>query len=134
MTESKTNTTPYDVAEHLRTPEEMAAYLEASIEEANGDTAFIAKALRDITRAKLQAEIDALAALPDDQIQTDDIPEVRDWSSAKRGVLYRPVKQQITLRLDADLIEWFKAHHSQDEGYQTRINRALCEYISQQTA
>ena len=84
--------------------------------------------------SELQAEIDALAALSDDQIQTDDIPEVRDWSGAKRGVLYRPVKQQITLRLDADLIEWFKAHHSQDEGYQTRINRALREYISQQTA
>lgn len=43
--------------------------------------------------AELQAEIDALAALPDDRIQTDDIPEVRDWSDAKRGVLYRPVKQ-----------------------------------------
>ena len=84
--------------------------------------------------SELQAEIDALAALPDDQIQTDDILEVRDWSSAKRGVLYRPVKQQIMLRLDADLIEWFKAHHSQDEGCQTRINRALREYISQQTA
>ena len=82
--------------------------------------------------SELKAEIDALAALPDDQIQTDDIPEVLDWSDAKRGVFYRPVKQQITLRLDADLIEWFKAHHSQDEGYQTRINRALREYISQQ--
>ena len=82
--------------------------------------------------AELQAEIDALAALPDDQIKTDDMPEVQDWSDAKRGVFYRPVKQQITLRLDADLIEWFKAHHSQDEGYQTRINRALREYISQQ--
>ncbi len=45
-------TTRYDVAEHLRTPEEMAAYLEASFEEANGDAAFIAKALGDIARAK----------------------------------------------------------------------------------
>ena len=84
--------------------------------------------------AELQAEIDALAALPDDQIQIDDIPEVRDWSDAKRGVLYRPVKQQITLRLDADLIEWFRTHHAQDEGYQTSINRALRKYISQKTA
>lgn len=48
----KTITTPYDVAEHLRTPKEMAAYLEACIDEANGDTAFIAQALGDITRAK----------------------------------------------------------------------------------
>ena len=49
---SKTVTSPYDVAEHLRTPEEMAAYLEASIEEADGDAALIAKALGDIARAK----------------------------------------------------------------------------------
>ncbi len=54
---SKTKTTRYDVAEHLRTPEEMAAYLEACIEEANGDAAFIAKALGDIARAKGMAEV-----------------------------------------------------------------------------
>ena len=54
---NKTITSRYDVAEHLRTPEEMAAYLEASIEEANGDAAFIAKALGDIARAKGMAQI-----------------------------------------------------------------------------
>jgi len=54
---SKTKTTRYDVAEHLRTPEEMAAYLEACIEEANGDTAFIAMALGDIARAKGMAQV-----------------------------------------------------------------------------
>ncbi|MBI4002577.1 MAG: putative addiction module antidote protein [Nitrospira defluvii] len=48
----KVTTTRYDVAEHLRTPEEMAAYLEACLEEADGDAAFIAKALGDIARAK----------------------------------------------------------------------------------
>jgi len=48
----KTPTTRYDVSEHLRTPEEMAAYLEACLEEANGDAAFVAKALGDIARAK----------------------------------------------------------------------------------
>jgi len=51
-----------------------------------------------------QAEIEALAGLPDDQINTQDIPEVSDWSEAKRGMFYRPIKQQITLRLDADVI------------------------------
>ena len=49
---TKTNTTHYDVAEHLRTPEEMAAYLEACLEDANGDASFVAKALGDIARAK----------------------------------------------------------------------------------
>ncbi len=53
----KTMTTRYDVAEHLRTPEEMAAYLEACLEESNGDAAFIAKALGDIARAKGMAQV-----------------------------------------------------------------------------
>lgn len=54
---AKTTTSRYDVAEHLRTPEEMAAYLEACIEEANGDATFIAKALGDIARAKGMAQV-----------------------------------------------------------------------------
>lgn len=53
----KTKTTRFDVAEHLRTPEEMAAYLEASLAEANGDAAFVAKALGDIARAKGMAQV-----------------------------------------------------------------------------
>ena len=54
---SKTKTSRYDVAEHLRTPAEMAAYLEACLEDANGDAAFIAKALGDIARAKGMAQV-----------------------------------------------------------------------------
>jgi probable addiction module antidote protein len=53
----KTKTTRYDVAEHLRTPKEMAAYLEACLEEADGDAGFIAKALGDIARAKGMAQV-----------------------------------------------------------------------------
>ena len=54
---AKTATTRYDVAEHLRTSEEMAAYREACLEEANGDAAFIAKALGDIARAKGMTQV-----------------------------------------------------------------------------
>ena len=54
---AKTITSKYDVSEHLRNPEEMAAYLEASIEEAHGDAAFIAKALGDIARAKGMSQV-----------------------------------------------------------------------------
>lgn len=50
---SKTVTHRYDVAEHLLNLEEMAAYLEACLEEADSDTAFVAKTLEDIERAKL---------------------------------------------------------------------------------
>ena len=54
---AKIRTTRYDVAEHLRTTEEMAAYLEACLEEADGDAAFIAKALGNIARAKGMAQV-----------------------------------------------------------------------------
>jgi uncharacterized protein (DUF4415 family) len=81
------------------------------------------------TRQK--AELDALAGLADVQINTRSLPEVRDWSGARRGVFFRPIKQQLTLRLDADLIDWFKTRTPNGEGYQTRINVALREYVAQ---
>lgn len=76
-----------------------------------------------------RAELTALSALPDDRIDTSEIPEILDWSDARRGVFYRPVKQQITLRLDADLVAWFKRQAPGGRGYQTEINRALREYV-----
>ena len=54
---AKTKTTKYDVAEHLRTPEEMAAYLKACMEEADGDATFIAKALGHVARAKGMSQV-----------------------------------------------------------------------------
>ena len=77
-----------------------------------------------------QAEINALAALPEDAIDTSDIPEQHDWTGARRGVFFRPVKRQITLRLDADVIDWFRRNPELGEGYQTSINRALREYVA----
>jgi uncharacterized protein (DUF4415 family) len=76
-----------------------------------------------------RAELASLAALPDDAIDTSDAPEILDWSGARRGMFYRPVKQQLTLRLDADVVAWFKGPSRSGEGYQTRINRALREYV-----
>ncbi len=60
---AKTKTSRSYVAEHLGTPEERAAYLEASLEEANGDAAFIAKALGDIARAKGMSQVAREAGL-----------------------------------------------------------------------
>ena len=88
------------------------------------------KAISDLNPEQ-RAELEALATLPEDQINTADIPEQRDWRGARRGVLYRPVKQQITLRLDADVIDWFRRNPKPDVGYQTSINEALREYVSQ---
>ena len=76
-----------------------------------------------------RAEIQALESLTDDQIDTTDAPELLDWSNARRGVFYRPIKRQITLRLDADLLAWFRAHAREGRGYQTDINRALREHV-----
>jgi uncharacterized protein (DUF4415 family) len=87
------------------------------------------KAISDLTAAQ-QAELKALAGLAEEQINTHDIPEQRDWRGAQRGLFYRPIKQQLTLRLDADLIAWFKDRAPNGEGYQTRINSALREYIA----
>ena len=86
---------------------------------------------RQLAREQL-AELRSLAAVPDDAIDTSDAPEILDWSGAKRGLFYRPIKQQLTLRLDADVVAWFKSHAMPDEGYQTRINRALREYVKGQ--
>jgi uncharacterized protein (DUF4415 family) len=79
--------------------------------------------------AKQKRELTALARIPDDKVDTRSIPEVKDWSGAKRGMFYRPVKQQLTLRLDADVIAWFKDHALKGRGYQSDINRALRKHV-----
>ncbi len=81
--------------------------------------------------AEQSAELNALAAMPDARIDTGDLPKQRDWSGARRGVFFRPAKRQLTLRLDADIIEWFKTQVADGDGYQTRINAALREYVAQ---
>lgn len=79
-----------------------------------------ALSLTEAERARLRE----LAALPDEAIDTDDLPELSDaaWAAGVRGRFYRPVKQQITARVDADVLEWLK---SQGKGYQSRLNAIL---------
>ena len=76
-----------------------------------------------------KAELAALAAMSDDEIDTSDIPEVTDWSNAKRGVIYRLTKQRITLDLDAEVIAWFKSNSQTDIDCQTLINLVLREHV-----
>ena len=77
---------------------------------------------------EIQANLDYLATLSDDDIDLSDMPEITDWSNAVRGKFYRPVKQQLTLRLDADVVHWFKIH-AEGRGYQTQINAALRRFV-----
>jgi uncharacterized protein (DUF4415 family) len=88
------------------------------------------KETSNLTAAQ-KAELDALAAMPENQINTAALPEQTDWSGARRGVFFRPIKKQLTLRLDADVIDWYKTHAPNGEGYQTSINSALREYVAQ---
>ena len=75
--------------------------------------------------------LEALRSLPDDKIDTADIPEAspENWRLARRGDLYRPLKQAVTIRLDADIVAWFKDHTAQG-GYQTEINRVLRTHVA----
>ena len=78
--------------------------------------------------AAVRANLEELAKRPDSEIDTSDIPEWTDeqWNRAVRGRFYRPVKQAVSLRLDADVIAWLK---KDGEGYQTRANRMLRELM-----
>ena len=73
---------------------------------------------------ELDKEITRLRRLKDKEIDLSDIPEITDWSKAVVGKFYRPIKQSLTIRVDADVLAWLK---SQGKGYQTRINSLLRE-------
>lgn len=78
------------------------------------------------TDEKRSAELKRLAKLRDEDIDASEIPEHVDWSGAQIGKFYRPLKQQVTLRIDADVLAWFKG---QGGKYQTAINNVLREHM-----
>ncbi len=73
-------------------------------------------------------QLEALAKMPDSEIDYSDAPELpaSAWKNAVRGRFYRPLKQAVSLRLDADVIAWLK---KDGDGYQTRANRMLREQM-----
>ena len=77
--------------------------------------------MRKLTKAQ-KRDIAAIAAKADEEIDFSDMPEIVDWSGAEIGKFYRPGKKPITIRLDADVVEWLKSFGS---GYQTRANHLL---------
>lgn len=72
----------------------------------------------------IRKELAALAAKPESEIDFSDLLATteQDWQGARRGQFYRPVKKQLTVRIDADVLEWLK---SQGKGYQRRLNAIL---------
>jgi uncharacterized protein (DUF4415 family) len=77
--------------------------------------------LKKLTKDQAK-DLATLQKMKDEDIDLSDIPERTDWSDAIVGKFYRPLKQSLTSRLDADVIAWMK---SQGPGYQTRINNLL---------
>ena len=87
----------------------------------------VKKNLLDSRRTGRQKRrLEKVSRRPDEEIDTSDIPELTEkfWQNAVRNPFYRPVKQQLTLRLDADIIAWLRR---QGKGYQTRANALLRE-------
>ncbi len=76
--------------------------------------------------ARQKREIQALAAISEGEIDTSDLPELPPgaWKNAVSGKWYRPVKQAVSIRLDADVLAWLKA---KGRGYQTKVNGLLRE-------
>jgi len=74
-----------------------------------------------------QREIVAIAAKKDEDIDLSEMPEVIDWSGAEMGKFYRPPKRPVTMRLDADVVEWLKSY---GPGYQTKANLLLRHAMS----
>ena len=81
-----------------------------------------------------QEELAKLAAMRDDDIDFSDIPPLTEkfWANAERGRFYRPIKKQVTVRLDADIHEWFKTQQGGKRGYQTAINAALRKLVDEE--
>jgi len=90
---------------------------------------------RKMTEAELAAQVEHLMAMPDSAIDTADIPEAaaENWALAQRPGLYKPLKKPVTLRLDADVVDWFK-DHAETGGYQTEINRVLRRHVQNSAA
>ncbi len=86
-------------------------------------TRFDREALPPLSEQDLAA-FKALADRPDTEIDTSDIPEWTDsaFKDAVRGRFYRPLKAQITAKIDMDVLTWLK---SEGPGYQSRMNAIL---------
>lgn len=86
---------------------------------------------RPLTAEQIE-RLKAVANMPDSEIDFSDIPELTDefFENAQQGTMYRRMhKQQTTLRLDMDILDWFKRHAKDGKGYQTDINKALRAYV-----
>lgn len=79
----------------------------------------------------LLRELSTIETMSNAEIDTNDIPERLDWSDAEVGKFYKPIKTQISLRVDTDVLSWFKSRSKQ---YTSMMNQALRAYITAEEA
>ncbi len=93
----------------------------------------VRKTLAEVRRTPADKKrLAAVAARPDSEIDYSDIPPLDEkfWKNAVPNPFYRPVKKQITLRIDADILAWLRAQAP--EGYQSRLNAVLRKAMLQE--
>lgn len=92
----------------------------------------VRKTIEDVRKTPIRKErLAALAAMPDSEIDLSDIPELTEkfWQNAVPNPFYKPVKKQVTLRIDADILAWLRKQGA--EGYQSRLNAVLRQVMLQ---
>ncbi|OGQ91398.1 MAG: hypothetical protein A2289_21735 [Deltaproteobacteria bacterium RIFOXYA12_FULL_58_15] len=76
--------------------------------------------------ADMRRELEDLANQTGEPVVDEDVPDIAQWNGFVRGKFYRPVKKPVTIRIDADVLAWFK---SRGRKYQTRINQILRKHM-----
>jgi uncharacterized protein (DUF4415 family) len=76
------------------------------------------------------ARLERLSAPPDEAIDISDIPAVRDWTGAKRGLFYTGPGDKVAIGVDQEVVAWFRSQSLAGEEYEKRINRVLSEHIA----
>ena len=87
--------------------------------------------MSDDDARKVREELRRLREMSDDEIDLSDSPEImaEQWARSRPNPYYRPVKDQVTLRLDRDVLNWFKLTN---EKYQTASNQALRDHMNRE--
>jgi uncharacterized protein (DUF4415 family) len=78
----------------------------------------------------MMAEMEALAAMPETDIDLTEMPQVAEWRNQDRGLWHRMARLEEAVPLEPDLLDWFRTHGDIREDWRTRVNRALREYVA----
>ncbi len=82
-----------------------------------------------------RTRLERLAALPDEKIDTTDVPEACDWTGGRRGLFYSGAQtsDHVAIGVRSDVVDWFESNSESEQDIEARINRVLSEHIAEQT-